>query len=64
MVRATYTHDFDGRRFRLPISREEAHRLEVIELGPRASFALTQENESSASARPFILSDRFARAVA
>ena len=64
MVTATYSHDFDGRRFQLSIDRSDVHRLEVIELGLRASFALAQENESSAVARPFILSDRFARAVA
>jgi hypothetical protein len=52
MVTATYSHDFDGRRFRLPINRDDAHRLELIELGLRASFALAQENESSAAASP------------
>ncbi len=63
MVTATYSHDFDGRRFQLPIDQSDVHRLEVLELGLRASFALAQENESSAEARPFILSDRFTRAV-
>ena len=61
---ASFSHDFDGRRFRLPINRQDAHRLEVIELGLRASFALAQENESSDEARPLILSNRFAKAVA
>ena len=60
---ATYSDDWDGVRFQLHITRKDAHRLEVIELGVRASFALAQENESSAGARSLILSDRFARAV-
>jgi len=61
---ATYSHDYDGKRFQLPINRDDAHRLEVIELGVRVSFALAQENESSPVARRFILSDRFVMAVA
>jgi hypothetical protein len=44
--------------------RDDDHRLEVIELGVRVSFALAQENESSPVARRFILSDRFVMAVA
>ena len=62
-MQATYSHDWAGERFQLPIDREDHHRQETIELGLRVSFALVQENESSAEARPFILSDRFAKAV-
>lgn len=56
---ATYSHDYDGQRFQLPIDRHDEHQRELIELGVRVLFALAQENESSAAARPFILSDRF-----
>jgi len=55
---ATYSHDFDGQRFQLLIHRGDDHRLQLIELGLRVAFALAQENESSASARQFILRDR------
>jgi hypothetical protein len=64
MEEATYSHDFDGRRFQLSLSREDDHRLEVIELGVRVAFALAQENESSPVARRFILADRFVMTVA
>jgi hypothetical protein len=63
MQGATYSHDFAGERFQLPINRGDDFQREIIELGQRVSFSLAQENESSAAARPFILSDRFARAV-
>ena len=62
-MQATYSHDWAGERFQLPIARDDAHRRETIELGLRVSFGLAQENESSAEARPFILSDRFDAAV-
>ena len=60
---ATYSHDFDGERFQLPIDRGDDHQREIIELGLRVSFALAQENESSDQARPFILLDRFSGAA-
>ncbi len=63
MLVATYSHDFDEKRFQLPIYQKDNHQREIIELGLRVAFALAQENESSAEARPFILSDRFAGAV-
>lgn len=63
MLVATYSHDYDGERFQLPIAREDAHRREIIELGLRVSFALAQENESSAEARAIILSGRFGQGV-
>lgn len=59
MMQATYSHDYDGKRFQLPIDRGDNHQREVIELGLRVSFALAQENESSVQARPCILLDRF-----
>jgi hypothetical protein len=59
MHRATYSHEFDGRRFQLPIRRDDDFRREIIELGLRVSFALAQENDSSLGIRPLILSDRF-----
>jgi len=63
MQAATYSHDFDGERFQLPIDRDDHFQREIIELGLRVCFALAQENESSAGARPCILLDRFAGAV-
>lgn len=63
MTIAAYSHDWLGQRFQLPIARDDDFRRELIELGLRVSFALAQENESSAGSRPFILSDRFAEAV-
>ena len=60
---ATYSHIFDGEPFELAIARDDHHQTELIELGLRVSFDLAQENGSSDEARPFILSDRFARAV-
>ena len=62
-MQASYSHDWAAERFQLPIHRRDDFRRELIELGLRVSFALAQENESSAAARPFILSDRFAQAV-
>ena len=55
MEGATYSHVFDDEVFELPISRDDHHRRELIELGLRATFALAQENESSPSARLPIL---------
>jgi len=63
METAAYSCDFDGKRFELRITREDAHQREVIELGVRVAFALAQENESSPEARPCILCDRVVRAV-
>jgi hypothetical protein len=60
-MEATYSHEWDGRRSQLPITRDDHHQREIIELGLRAAFALAQENESSAGARPFILAARFAK---
>ena len=62
-MQATYSHDWAGERFQLPIDRGDDFQRELMELGLRVSFALAQENESRAEARPFILSDRFAAAV-
>ncbi len=64
MHNAMYSYDFEGRRFELPLDRSDVHRRELLEFGLRVSFALAQENESTAEARPHILSDRFAMAVA
>ena len=63
MQSATHNHEFDGKQFQLPIDRNDDFRRELIELGLRVSFALAQENESSAEARPYILKDRFVGAV-
>jgi hypothetical protein len=63
MLIATYSHDYGGQRFQLPIDFDDDFQREIIELGLRVSFAMAQENESSAAARPFILSDRFAQAA-
>lgn len=60
----TYSHDFDGERFQLPLRREDEFRRELIELGLRVSFDLAQENESSPGVRHFILAARFEMAVA
>ena len=60
---ATYSHEFAGERFQLPIDRDDDFQRELIELGLKVSFALAQENESNAEARPHILLDRFAKAV-
>ncbi len=60
---ATYSHDFEGTRYQLPIGRGDAFRREPIELGLRVSFALAQENESSGTARPLILASRCEGAV-
>ena len=60
---ATYSHDYDGERFQLPISRDDSHRRELMELGLRVSFALAQENASRYSARLSILAARFDEAV-
>ncbi|MFN2588778.1 MAG: hypothetical protein ABR613_11775 [Actinomycetota bacterium] len=62
-MNATYSHDFEGERYQLPIDRDDNFRLELMELGLRVSFDLAQENESSPPARRCILSDRFAQAV-
>lgn len=56
---ATYSRIFEGERFQLPIDRDDHHRRDLIELGLRASFALTQENVSSPSLRRSILFNRF-----
>jgi hypothetical protein len=64
VIPATYSHDWAGERFQFPIESGDDFRRELIELGLRVSFALAQENESSAGVRPFILSGRFAEAVA
>lgn len=61
-MQATYSHDWVGERFQLRIDSGDDFQRELIELGPRVSFELARENESSAGARPFILSDRFAQA--
>lgn len=60
---ATYSHEFEGDQYQLPIDRDGDFQRELIELGLKVSFALAQENESSAEARSLILLDRFARAV-
>ena len=62
-MQATYSHDWAGERFQLPIHRKHDFRRELIELGLRVAFDLAQENEASAEVRPSILLDRFARAV-
>ena len=62
MCGATYSHDFYGERFQLPIDRDDHFRRELLELGLEVTFALAQENESSAEARPLILSARFTAA--
>lgn len=62
-MQALYSHEWAGELFQLPIDRGDVVQRELIELGLRVSFALAQENESSPGARPFILSDRFDRAV-
>lgn len=56
---ATYSHIFEGERFQLLIGRDDHHQRQLIELGLRVSFALAQENESSASVRRSILAGRF-----
>ncbi len=61
MHTATYSDEFEGRRYQLPITRDDVFQLELIELGLRVAFALAQENESSAGARPFILRARFSK---
>ncbi len=63
MDSAMYSHMFDGEGFQLRIDREDAHQLEVIEVGLRVAFAVEQENESSPNARPVILLDRLTSAV-
>ena len=59
MEGATYSHVFDGEVFELPVSHDDHHRRELIELGLRATFALAQENESSPLARLSILRSLF-----
>ena len=59
MMAATYSYVFDGQAFEIPITRDDHHRRELIELGLRATFALAQENESSPSARLSILRSLF-----
>lgn len=62
-MQSTYSHEWAGDRYQLPICRGDDFRRELIELGLRVSFDLAQENESSAAARGFILAARFAEAV-
>lgn len=62
-MQATYSHEWAGERFQLPIDRADVFQRELIELGLRVSFALAQENESSDEVRPVILSGRFAEGV-
>lgn len=62
MTNATYSHDYDGTRFQLPITRDVEHRRQLIELGLRVTFALAQENESRHTARLAILAARTEKA--